>query len=65
MAEAILWAAATYLAAGAVFAVAFLGRAVERLDPRAKGAGVGFRIAILPGVVSLWPLLIGAWRRAR
>ena len=40
-----------YGLAGVAFAVLFLPRGVDRLDPRVAGA---------PGVAALWPLL--AWR---
>lgn len=53
-----------YLFLGIVFAVPFLLRGVERVDPAARGAGVGFRLVVLPGVVALWPLLLRRWRRS-
>ncbi len=53
--------AAVYLAAGVVFALAFLARGVERIDPAAHGASFGFRCLIAPGVVALWPLLARRW----
>ena len=45
---------------GVGFALIFLPRAVERLDPRVAGAPKTLRLLILPGIVALWPLL--AWR---
>ena len=50
-----------YAALGAIFAIAFVTRGVERLDPAAKGASRGFRLIIVPGVVALWPLLLRRW----
>ena len=52
-----------YVALGALFALPFVARGVERLDPDARGAGWGFRLIILPGSAALWPLL--AWRLLR
>jgi hypothetical protein len=51
-----------YLALGAVYALAFAWRGIERVDPHAHGASLGFRLLVTPGVVALWPLL--AWRWA-
>ena len=47
-----------YLAAGALFAILFVSIWVGRIDPAARGGTLGFRLAILPGVVALWPLLL-------
>ena len=52
-----------YVALGLVFAVGFVLRGASRIDPQAVGGSWGFRLAILPGVVALWPLM--AWRWAR
>ncbi|MCI0417642.1 MAG: hypothetical protein L0387_04960 [Acidobacteria bacterium] len=48
---------------GLLFGVCFVTAGVSRLDPLAKGAGLGFRLLILPGVAALWPLLL--YRRFR
>ena len=61
----MIWAAGTYAAAGVVFAAAFVTRGVQRVDPAAKGAPIGFRLLILPGCTALWPFLLGRWLRAR
>jgi hypothetical protein len=50
-----------YFAIGAVFAVPFVTRGVDRIDPMARGAGWGFRALILPGTVLFWPLLLVRW----
>lgn len=52
-----------YAVAGAVFALAFVTVGVTALDRQAQGAGIGFRIIILPGVAALWPLLLLRWIR--
>jgi len=57
----VLEAAALYAAAGFVFALAFLTVGISRIDPAARGSGLGFRLTILPGVVALWPLMLVRW----
>ena len=59
----VLAVVTTYFVIGVVFACAYLLAGVDRLDSQAKGAGIGFRIAIAPGVVALWPLLLKRWIR--
>jgi hypothetical protein len=58
---AILQGVALYAAAGAVFAVLFLLFALPRIDSGAKGAGLTFRLLILPGLIALWPLMLIRW----
>ena len=55
---------AFYTGAGLLFALAFLARGVERVDPGARGATLGFRLIILPATIALWPLLLQRWRNA-
>ena len=50
-----------YAALGIVFGIPFVWAGVQRIDPVAKGAGAGFRLIILPGVVALWPALLLRW----
>ena len=50
-----------YGALGLLFAFAFVLRGARRIDPQAIGGSWGFRLAILPGVVALWPLLARRW----
>ena len=61
----MIWLAGAYVAAGVVFAVAFVGWGVQQVDPAAKGAPLGFRLLILPGSAALWPLLLRRWMRSR
>ena len=49
---------AAYLACGAIFAVPFVWRWVERLDPLAAHGTLGFRALVFPGVAALWPLFV-------
>jgi len=50
-----------YALLGALFALGFVTVGVQRIDPAAKGSGVGFRLLIFPGSVALWPLLLKRW----
>jgi len=54
-----------YVAAGLAFAVAFVSAGVTRIDAEARGAGLGFRLLILPGSVAFWPLLLRRWLAGR
>ena len=56
-----LWAA--YLTAGGLFALGFCTRGVGAVDRAARGAGLGFRLVLVPGVALLWPLLAVRWLR--
>ncbi len=47
-----------YLAAGITVALAIVSIGFERIDAETKGAGLGFRLVVFPGVVALWPLLL-------
>ena len=58
---ALVYALTGYAALGLVFAVAFVWAGVGRIDSQARGAGVGFRVLILPGVAALWPLFLRRW----
>jgi hypothetical protein len=53
-----------YLAVGVLAATALHLRGLRTIDPGVIGSGFGFRLLITPGLVALWPLMIGAWRRA-
>ena len=59
--SAILQGVALYGAAGLVFALLFLALGLTRIDNGAKGAGIGFRLIILPGLIALWPLMLIRW----
>jgi hypothetical protein len=61
IAELVVAAAGAYVAAGALFAVAFVAWGVSRVDPVAREGTRGFRLIILPGVTALWPLLAIRW----
>ncbi len=56
-------AVGAYAALGLLFAVAFVARGIERVDPGAHGSGWGFRLIVLPGVIVFWPPLLSRWLR--
>ena len=58
------WALAlltAYSFMGVGFAAWFHLRRIGRRDAASKGAGLGFRLIISPGLVALWPLLWFRW----
>jgi hypothetical protein len=61
IASAILLTAGLYLAVGLVFALAFVFSGIERIDPGARGSSLGFRLIVLPGAATLWPVLALRW----
>ena len=64
-AEVVVLLCTVYIACGLVFAPFFVWRGVGRIDPAAKGAGIGFRLVILPGVAALWPVMLRRWLGGR
>ena len=56
-----VYALMAYAAVGLFFAAAFVFRGVQRLDSEAQGAGIGFRLLILPGVAAFWPMFLRRW----
>jgi hypothetical protein len=63
LAGALVLMVELYLGLGLLFAVAFAWRGVQRVDPRARGSRLGFRLLLVPGAAALWPLLAGRWLR--
>jgi hypothetical protein len=61
LAVLVVGLAGLYVTAGAVFAVPFIIRGVERIDPLASGSPWSFRLLIVPGTVVFWPLLLLRW----
>jgi hypothetical protein len=64
LARALTTGLYAYSALGLAFALAFVVRGVERVDPVAKSGTPGFRVLILPASAALWPLLLLRWLRA-
>ncbi len=52
----------TYLALGLAFAVGFVSRGVQQIDPAAKSASLGFKLLIIPGCMVFWPFLWMRWK---
>ena len=61
----IIWIVSIYLICGAVFTILFFLRGLSIVDEGANGSTIGFRIIIIPGCLSLWPLLLRKWIQAR
>ena len=57
----LLAAVGLYLAVGLAFALVFVSRGAQRVDPRAEDGTWGFRLAILPATTALWPILARRW----
>lgn len=53
-----------YLLIGVLFAAVFVIAGASRIDPAAVGAGVRFRVLLLPGSAMLWPVLAYKWATA-
>ena len=64
MLEIVSFAVALYLFGGLLVAIPFVLRGVNRVDPAAAGASLGFRLLIVPGTIALWPIMLGKWRAA-
>ena len=52
-----------YVAAGILFAVAFIVSGVTQVQP--APVSVGARLLILPGAAALWPFLLSRWLKSR
>jgi len=63
LAMILLVIAGVYLLVGAVFACWFVFRALDRFDSAAHGAGIAFRLILLPGAIALWPCLLVAMKQ--
>jgi len=61
LAQAFVYGLTAYAGLGLVFALAFVLSGVQRLDSEARGAGIGFRLLILPGVAAFWPMFLRRW----
>jgi hypothetical protein len=68
VAEYILVGVGLYAASGVVFGVLFVvvfaRGGIGRLDPVAQNAPWTVRVLILPGMITLWPLMLLMWLRA-
>jgi hypothetical protein len=58
VAQTILTISAVYVVFGLAFAIAFVTVLIPRIDDAATGAPLAFRLAIFPGAMLLWPILL-------
>ena len=65
MIETFLLVAAGYTAFGIAIGILFLMFGISRADHAAKGSGFGFRLIVFPGLVMLWPVVLGRWFSGR
>ncbi len=54
-----------YLMCGLVFSLAFISRGLKILDEGSHGAGIGFKLIIIPGCMVFWPVLLKKWMNAK
>lgn len=64
VARLLLTVAGIYALAGALFAIPFAWRGAGTVEPVAREGTRGFRLLILPGAATLWPLLLYRWWKA-
>ncbi len=65
VAEIALALLGLHLGIGVLFAIVFQARGLAGIDAAAAHGTRGFRIAITPGVVALWPILLRRWLQTR
>jgi hypothetical protein len=65
IAEIILMLIALYFIAGVLFAIFFFIKGMQKVDPTVHGSGFGFKLIIMPGVITLWPVLLIKWIKAK
>ena len=46
-----------YFAIGILSAIILSVLGLGRIDPTTRGSSLGFRLAVLPGIVLLWPMV--------
>lgn len=52
---------AFYLLMGVIFVIPFLKKGITIVDEGARHATTGFKIIIIPGVITFWPVLLNKW----
>ncbi|MFM9910049.1 MAG: hypothetical protein ACKVOW_11895 [Chitinophagaceae bacterium] len=60
----VLFFSLIYLAAGFIFAIAFLIKGIRKVDENIHGSSKGFFFVIIPGVMVFWPFLLKKWMQA-
>ena len=61
LAEMILTIVGGYFAIGALTALLFLPFGLRRVDVAAAAGPLRFKLLIAPGVIVLWPVVLGLW----
>ena len=61
IATGIVYSGLAYFAIGFLFAVAFVTRGVQRIDPAAASPSLLLRLFWIPGSAAFWPLLLRRW----
>lgn len=54
----VLYSVFMYIVIGALLCIPFLSRFIDKVDEGAIGSPWTFRLAILPGCVVFWPVLL-------
>ena len=57
----IVYLGLAYAGVGVLFALPFVLKGAQSIDPAAADGTRGFRILIFPGAALLWPLLAKRW----
>jgi hypothetical protein len=60
----LLYALALYVAAGSVFAFAFVLYGVTRVLDQPAAVSTGARVLLFPASALLWPLVLRRWLKA-
>lgn len=59
--NSLLLVGGIYLAMGLIFSLFFLWKGVEKVDENTQGAGLFFKLLLLPGMCAFWPLFLKKW----
>lgn len=54
-----------YLMIGFLFAIAFVFKGVQKVDPIVAESNWKFRLLIIPGSLALWPVMLKKWLQAK
>ncbi len=63
MVEILVSLLGVYFLLGIIFALPFLVKGVQVIDPAAVEGSRGFKFMVFPGVVLFWPYLLKRWLR--
>jgi len=65
MATGVIVVLFTYAGVGLLVALPMALRGIDALDAAAADGSWGFRVLTIPGIMTLWPLVLTRWWRAR